>query len=289
MFHWLNVLVHKTCTALINVFELEGGAGWVIRLALGWLWVLSIMAVCGGIKFCSTDIHVRFWLHGWPMITLLGDFVMLTSLLILAVTMEFLTLSRHSTKGESPIRVQCIDPLMHSCKKFHKEVNHRKLQKIFMSLFFFSIIVIALGAGTLTKGTKISAGLLQKCGENPTSRELQATWKKLDTFYEQCDPLRRKPIRECPNFPTVFPPPSPMVRYLEVIETKKGCSGFCNFGSKPLFTPGQGGGHSQFPTRCSSILGEDLQRLSLYIGVPSITLGSSIALMSLCLYKFDNL
>jgi hypothetical protein len=292
MFHWIDVLVHKTCTSLINLFELEGEFGLVIRVSLAAMWLASIITVIHGIKFVATDLHVRFWLSGWPLCTLVGDAVMLFFLVLVAVTMELLTVSRHKQKNPSAVHVTCVEPLMHCCRVLHKDLQHHVLQRLCMGFFMFSIAVTIFGANTTVKGTYIGETLLHKCGHshNAASRELEATWKELDAFYAQCDPLRKMPIRQCPGFATLFPSPAPMVRYLEVLETKKGCSGFCKFAAKPIFTAGQGaGGRSMFPTRCASLLGEDMRRVSLWVGVPSTALGLSIAMMSFCLFSFDNL
>lgn len=290
MFQWIDVLVHKTCTALINVFELEGEWGWVIRVILASLWCASVVSVFHGIKFCATDLHVRFWLSGWPLWSLFGTAILLFCLAVVSVSMELLTLSRHKGKDQSLVHMTCIEPVMICCRGVHHNLSHRILKRICLTFFTFSVAVAIFGGNTLVRGTETAEILSERCGQLSASRELETTWKMLDAFYAQCDPLRKKPIRECPGFATMFPPPAPMVRYLEVIETKNGCSGFCKFGAKPLFTLGQGaGGHSQFPTRCASMLSEEMRRVSLWVGVPTTALGAAIAMMSLCLHQFDNL
>lgn len=290
MFHWIDVLVHKTCTALINIFELDGKWGWAIRVTLAGCWAASMICVLHGIRFVATDLHIRFWLSGWPLCTLLGNAVMLFFLFVVAVSMELLTFSRHKSTDASAFQVTCVEPMMRCCRVLHKELHHRVLQRMCIAFFVFSIAVTVFGVNTAARGAEAADVLLERCGGSAASRELEATWKKLDTFYQQCDPQRKIGIRSCPGFKSSFPPPAPMVRYLEVLETTRGCSGFCKFGAKPLFTPGQGvGAHSQFPMRCASVVGEEMRRVSLGIGVPSAAFGCAIAMMAFCLFSFDNL
>lgn len=292
--HWNDILVHKFCTALIDAFDLEGKWGWVILVTLVGFWVASMICAVHGVHFVATDLHVRFWLSGWPLCTLLGDVVLLVFLMVTATSMELLTLSRHKPRTPSNFHVWCIEPSMVCLRGLHRELTHRVLQRLCVIFFFCSVAVTCFAVNTAHRGTEVANDLLERCGNghmrDAASRELEATWKKLDGFYEQCDPLRKKPIRTCPGFSASFPSPAPMVRYLEVLETKKGCSGFCQFGAKPLFTSGQGlSGRSQFPVRCATILSNEMRHISLGIGVPSVAFGCAIALMAFCLWHYDNL
>merc|ERR1711998_348212 len=96
------------------------------------------------------------------------------------------------------------------------------------------LVVGLLGAQVFSKGFFTSELLFEHCSAAPGARELESAFTKLDAFYGKCDPTHTMPIRKCIGFNETFPPPAPMVRYLEILELNKHCAGFCRFAAMPL-------------------------------------------------------
>lgn len=153
----------------------------------------------------------------------------------------------------------------------------------------FSVFLILgsmlMGAGfwvtTLTEAKKIE--LLHHCGETPMTARLDAEWSKLNKFYGECDPERKKPIVACPGYTEEFPN-RVFVNYLESLEIEFACTGFCRFWAKPIFYE-----HAEEGLRCATALAHHIEPVSYSVGWMTTIQGSILVAIGLMLADYDHL
>lgn len=289
MLPWLQALVNGTCTLLVLMFELEGKVGHIFRIGVVLCLAMSVAVLYNGFQHVATDLHVRFWLGSWPKVAVAGDVILFTVILIVVVWLEWAHFVRHRQNKRLTSHVGIMDCGLGMCGRWMS--TRKELQRMSMSVAFVGLMVAVLGATVTTKGTMICETLVEKCGSEPSSRELDATFDKLSAFYSTCDGgTRVRPVRACPGFNQTFPPPAPMVRYLEVLEVKERCSGFCKFAKKPVFSSvGSGRAQAAFPVRCASVLGQEMRKIALLTGVPTMSFGIAVAVLATCMSAYEDL
>merc|ERR1719240_2166597 len=97
--------------------------------------------------------------------------------------------------------------------------------------------ILLVGFYTLQHSQQVSHDLLHACGGDRMSLMIENEWQKLSNFYEDCShDMGGKPpfIQECPGFGK-FQRNNSHVTYIEDVEDKFFCVGFCHFSRKPLF------------------------------------------------------
>jgi len=153
----------------------------------------------------------------------------------------------------------------------------------------FSVFII-LGAALIGAGFYVSSltdqkknELLHQCGETPMTARLDGEWQKMNTFYGNCDPERKKPITACPGFSAEFPN-RVFINYLESLELEFGCTGFCRFWAKPIFEP-----EAEQGLRCATALAHHIEPVSFSVGWMTSIQGGLLVLVGLMLADYDHL
>jgi len=142
-----------------------------------------------------------------------------------------------------------------------------------------------LGAGfyvhTLTEQKRQE--LLHYCGETPMTARLDREWTKLNSFYGECDPARKKPITTCPGYTEEFPN-RVFVNYLESLEIEFQCTGFCRFWAKPIFEP-----TAEQGLRCATALATHIEPVAFSVGFMTAVQGACLLVIGLMLADYDHL
>ena len=115
------------------------------------------------------------------------------------------------------------------------------------------------------------------------TRKLENQWQQLNTFYEDCDPKRKKAVTQCGGFSEEFPNRL-FVNYLESLELDFECVGFCKFWAKPIFDndiePG---------LRCATALGKHVRTIAGTVGFPTVCCGGALNIVGIMLAFYEHL
>lgn len=268
----LKPVVNSFVSSLVYTCESSTLSGFLIR-SLTWLVFVAGFGGGGlGIWFCRHNLHVRFWLQDMPLVTLI---VMETTLCFAAVLLVYkaiINASRAMRRGNPP----CM-------------LSTRTVRFLFLVITLLAFSTVVLGALTVRFSDVITESLGVKCGWSGVSRGLEQTYQQLAVFRARCSAAAGKimNVDQCDGFSQAFPPPSPYVRYLKILEGQFGCSGFCHYNSPSLFD--NTGAPAGLQASCSSSLNQFLWKYSQLITVPALALASFLSLAGAALYSYDEL
>lgn len=202
----------------------------------------------------TTDVHIVFWIGEVPQYV---NLLVPASLLLLNLGVNFFTL-------------------------VHVSANNARIGCFSLFLVLGSIM---LGAGLYVTmiASSTSAELTQECGKTPLTAKVEGEWQRLNKFYEDCDPQRKKVVTQCSGFSKEFPN-RVFINYLEELEYEFDCVGFCKFWAKPIFNSG-----SELGNRCASAIGEHVASIEFMVGTPTSVVGAGLLYIGLLLAGYDHL
>jgi hypothetical protein len=236
---------------------------------------------------CMHDLHARFWLGMLPAHAQWAAVLAFGPLLLLLGYGAYLTLYRDLQRKA---RVASSVGGRYSERQFDLTVTARQLWMVCAWIVIASIISVVTGAGLLYVGSIISDALQNQCGAEGISLQLDHTLTSLENFRNRCHESPEHsggPVNFCPGFQEAFPPPSPFVTYLKVLEENLHCAGFCTKIDSPLFALGEAESKSQ--EACAGRLARLLWTVTLLSGVPAVVVGVLSGLTALLLGSHDEL
>lgn len=237
------------------------------------------------------DIHARFWLGGLPAYALwssalaLGPFLYLLgygSCLAVYRNLQRRARGTNSTMGGMPLE-----------KRFGYVMTARTVARVCALVVLLAFIAAGLGSGMLYVGCITWDALMNRCGAEGISYQLEHTHSSLADFRTECyssPDNDGKPVSFCPGFREAFPPPSPFVTYLKVLEENLECVGFCTKTGGRMFALGAAREASGDEEACGPRLARVLWKVTLFSGVPALVVGClSGLLMAWVLSRQDEL
>lgn len=144
-------------------------------------------------------------------------------------------------------------------------------------------LLMGAGAWVFTMTEEKKRELLHFCGETPMTARLDREWSKLNTFYGECDPDRKKVITQCPGYSEAFPN-RVFVNYLESLELEFRCTGFCRFWAKPIFNS-----DAEQGLRCATALAHHIEPVQFNVGFMTALQGLVLLVIGLMLADYDHL
>jgi hypothetical protein len=168
----------------------------------------------------------------------------------------------------------------------------RTVSRVCALVVLLAFIAVALGSGMLYVGLIVRDALTNRCGAEGVAYQLEHTHSSLADFMTECysNPENDgKPVSFCPGFREAFPPPSPFVTYLKVLEENLECVGFCTKTDGRMFTLGAARGASVDWDACGPRLARVLWKVSLFSGVPALVVGCLGGLMAFVISRQDEL
>jgi len=204
----------------------------------------------------SNDIHVMFWLGMAPQY---ANLTVPISLCFLNFGVNIITWLRLKT-GKS--------------------------QKLCFGLFLLLAAAnLTAGSWVLLEASRVSNDLIHNCGSTPLTARIEGEWQRLSAFYSACQVNAGKTIfiQECPYFTATFPN-RVYVNYIEDVEIDFNCVGFCQFWAQPIFNLDSDRG-----LRCANALGDKMQSVGDYTGIPTVAMGITLGLWGMCLLVYDHL
>lgn len=269
----LKPAVNSFVSSLLYACEASSVLGFLVRCVTWLVFIAGFGAGGLGIWFCRHNLHVRFWLQDMPLVTLL---VMETTLCLAA----FLLVYKAVINASRAIRRGGNFPCM---------LSTRTVRFLFLVITLLAFATVVLGALTVRFSDVIAESLGVRCGVSGVSRGLEQMYQQLAIFRARCSSSAGKVMNvdQCDGFSQAFPPPSPYVRYLKILEGQFGCSGFCRHNSPGLFD--SAGTPPGLQVSCSVSLSQFLWKYSQLLTVPAIALGSFLSLAGAALYSYDEL
>lgn len=204
----------------------------------------------------STDVHTIFWLGPVPQYV---NLMVPCCLCALNLGVTIFTNCNSSLKG------------------------HHARAVCFILFLVIGSILLGSGLYVVMIAEEQAINLTEKCGKSALTMKLELTWRKLNIFYQKCDPTRTKSITTCPGYTRAFPN-RVFVNYLEELEYEFSCVGFCSFLAKPIFNA-----DAQLGNRCSSALGEHVESISSMVGMPTAVYGLVCIIIGVCLSAYEHL
>jgi len=241
-----------------------------------------VYSVVLGLVF-SHDIHARFWLGNLPAYALWASALALGPLLYLLGYGGCLRLYRGlQRRARAASSMGGILPE----KRSGYAMTVRSVSRVCVVALFFAVLAVVLGSGMLYMGSIISDDLMDRCGAEGISYQLEHTLSSLVDFRTECYSSPEsdgKPINFCPGFHEAFPPPSPFVTYLKVLEENLECTGFCTVTEGRLFAPDPPAEEAAGDV-CGRRLSRVLWRVTWLSGAPALVVGwlSGLAAWVLC-------
>lgn len=236
---------------------------------------------------CLHDLHARFWLGSLPAYALAAAAAALGPLLLLLGYGTYLAVYRdlrRRARGASSMGGR------YSEKQFDYTLTARQVSSVCLWVLLFSLLSLALGCGVIYVGAIISDSLASSCGVEGISYQLEHTHNNLATFQENCQADSEsagKPVNLCPGFHEAFPPPSPFVTYLKVLEDNLECAGFCAQVDRPLFA--LEAEQQALLDPCAGRLARLVWVVSLLSGLPAVVVGALSGLAAWALSNHDEL
>lgn len=233
------------------------------------------------------DIHARFWLGELPAYALWASALALAPLLYLlgyGASLAFYRGLQKRAQGTSSMGGAPPE------KRLCYAMTVRSLSRVCLLVLLFASLAVALGSGMLYLGSIISDALLNKCGASGISYQLEHALSSLVDFRAECYSSSKSegtPVHFCPGFQETFPPPSPYVTYLKVLEENLECTGFCTQTEGRLFAldPVQ----KAAGDACGPRLGRVLWQVTLLSGALALAVGSLSGLAAWVLCHHDEL
>jgi len=204
----------------------------------------------------SNNIHILFWM---------GD-VATTANIVTPISLCFLNLG-----------VNVVTSL---------KLETKRAQIVCFWLFvLLGAANITAGMNVITTANRVSGELIHQCGSTTLTARIEAEWQRLSQFYSACQVSAGKMIyiQECPNFAQAFPN-RVYVNYIEDVEIDYSCVGFCQFWAQPLFNLDADRG-----LRCATALGEQMDTVGRWVGIPTLFIGFTVASWGVLLYLYDHL
>jgi len=245
-----------------------------------------VYTVVLGLVF-SHDIHARFWLGDLPAYALWASALALSPLLYLLGYGACLTFYRGlQRRARGASSMGGIPPE----KRSRYTMTVRSVSRVCVLALFFAFLAVVLGSGMLYLGSIISDALMNRCGAEGISYQLEHTLSSLVDFRAECHSSSEsdgKPVNLCPEFHEAFPSPSPFVTYLKVLEENLECSGFCTTTEGRLFAldPAE----EAAGDACGPRLARVLWRVALLSGAPALAVGCLSGLAAWVLCHHDEL
>jgi hypothetical protein len=248
-----------------------------------------------GVLVCSVvlglvfwhDIHARFWLGELPAYALWASALAVAPLLHLlgyGAALAFYRGLQRRAQGASSMGGAPPE------KRFCYAMTARGLSRVCLLVLLFASLAVVLGSGMLYLGSIISDALMNRCGASGISYQLEHALSSLVDFRAECYSSSKsegKPVNFCPGFQDTFPPPSPFVTYLKVLEENLECTGFCTKTEGRLFAldPAQGAAGDA----CGPRLARVLWKVALLSGAPALAVGFLSGLAAWVLCRHDEL
>lgn len=252
--------ITRQLDAFFKYFESFGshkGSVWSTQLFLLMInLILSIYPIICYFTLSST-VHVLFWM---------GDAPRFVNLAVPLVLLVFNVIVMHFRCVSTPMKnVQAV---------------------LFTTLLAIGAILLGLGAYTLVLSTAASEDLTQACGSTSQTAQLQAETKRLADFLEECQNQHGavQSVQMCPGFAQTFPN-TVYVEYIAKMENDFGCAGFCDYWAEPLFNK-EG---AEKGLRCATALGEEMESVGTFVGIPTMSYGVLIMGVGLCIAGYDHL
>jgi hypothetical protein len=238
----------------------------------------------------SHDIHARFWLGGLPAYALWSSALALGPLLYLLGYGVCLTSYRTSIL-HSERRLNSMGG-HEAWKRFGYVMTARTVSRVCALIVLLAFIAVVLGSGMIYVGLIIRDALMNRCGAEGISYQLEHTHSSLLDFRTECysNPENDgRPVTFCPGFRDAFPPPSPIVTYLKILEENLECVGFCTKTDGRMFALGAARGASGDGDACGPRLARVLWKVSLLSGVPALVVGCLSGLIACATSHQDEL
>jgi len=245
-----------------------------------------VCSVVLGLVF-SHDIHARFWLGDLPAYALWASAMSLGPLLYLlgyGGCLRFYRGLQKRARGASSMGGVLPE------KRSGYAMAVRSVSRVCVVALFFAFLAVVLGSGMLYLGSIVSDALMNRCGAEGISYQLEHTLSSLVDFMTKCRSSPEgdgKPVNFCPGFHEAFPPPSPFVTYLKVLEETLDCTGFCAVTEGRLFAldPAEEAAGDV----CGSRLARVLWKVTLLSGAPALAVGCLSGLAAWVLCHHDEL
>jgi hypothetical protein len=202
----------------------------------------------------TSDVHIVFWIGEIPQYV---NLMVPLCLVTLNIGVNYFSLVKSSA---SSARIGC-----------------------FMLFVTIGALMLGMGLYVAMIATESSAELTEQCGKTPLTAKVEGEWQRLNKFYEECDPKRKKVVTQCPGFSKEFPN-RVFVNYLESLEYEYDCVGFCKFWAKPIFNEG-----AEMGNRCASAIGEHVGTIEFTVGTPTAMVGAGLLYIGLMLAGYDHL
>lgn len=256
------------------------------------LFYTALVLVCGtcivaASRFASRDVHVLFWLGETPLLTLC-----ITSLaLCLHFTQSvYLRVLKHDRMRELASRESgALNVDSRTVVQKHLTLRRRTTKDCLCVLVVIGAVSSFLGCLVASYGVHASYFLTSQCGKGGSTKRLEETHRHLVGFHKKCFAAthKRLAVEQCPGFELAFPPPAPYVKYLKDLEHRMRCTGFCHFGSAPMFASNSTV-WVQSPDRCATKVGRRILLASQVIGWPSGAIGFGVFICSLLLMNYEE-
>jgi len=233
------------------------------------------------------DIHARFWLGDLPAYALWASALALGPLLYLMGYGACLTFYRglqRRARGASSMGGVLPE------KRLGYSMTVRSVSRVCALAVLFALLAVVLGSAMLYIGSAVSDALMDRCGAEAISYQLERTLSTLVDFRTECYSSPESdgtPVNLCPGFQEAFPPPSPFVTYLKVLEESLECAGFCTSTQGRLFAPSPA--REAVGDACGPRLARVLWKVTLLSGVPALAVGSLSGLAAWVLCHHDEL
>jgi len=263
---------HNTCARYFVACSLIG--------ALVYLTVFALI--------CMHDLHARFWLGYLPAYVLGAAALAVGPLLFLLGYSMYLSFNRNrqrKARGASSMGGR-----FNERQADYLTLKAWKVWTMCQCVLAASVLSWVLAGSMLYTGSTISDALLQRCGEQGISKQLDATHSRLAEFSAGCasgPDSEDMPVHLCPGFEEAFPPPSPFVTYLKVLEENLECAGFCSQVESPLFS--MNAAEEAQLEACGARLAGVLWKVSLLAGVPAMVAGGLSFVAAYALINHDEL
>lgn len=195
--------------------------------------------------------------------------------------------------GTAPQYVNLLVPCAMTCLNFGVTLFQcfnmgTATAKVGCVLLFLCVgsVLVAAGAYVLNLSAEVSEDLTYGCGSTKMTQKIQDKWERLHAFYDHCADMqgeRPDMIQQCPGYGDTFGEDI-FAKYIQDMEYDYNCQGFCRFWSRPLYNQDANPG-----LRCASAIGEEVDRVGDWVGLPTIANGAIIVLVGLCLSGYDHI
>jgi len=289
---------NKKVATCLHLTDLETKHGALLRFVVA----LTYLTLAGGCAFVwyelGQQLHVVFWVGPLLQVALFVTTLALASSFLLLTRVRIIRYYRFQD-------VRVAGMAERGNPKRNCDLQLGNLRPMVVISAALALIAVVLGLITIAWGLGIAATFSQPCSLGPDSvRMLEKTSNELVSFQKACHKKegKDKVLTLCPGFHgqassrdnvneasdaasnNTF---SGYATYLFELEMHEGCTGFCEPTDSLSLK-----GRRKAPVdklSCADVVGEYIHRATLLVGVPSIVIGISSAIVAFFLFDYDNL